>query len=99
MRMKIPSHWKEEDYRKAVNTFLQESSSALNKGKFDESAKLLIAAATIIKSIPQVKRKEIIREKNNRYIKAVRERQNSKPEDETTVIKKKETSSPFETNE
>lgn len=98
MTMKIPSHWKEEDYRKAISSLIQESSVAMNKGNFLDSAKMLVAAANIIKEIPTAKRKEELRVKVNKFIKNKRTKIDKSDED-TTVIKKPEGNSPFEKRE
>lgn len=98
MSMKIPAHWKEEDYRKAISSLMQESSAAMNKGNFLDSAKMLVAAANIIKEIPSARKREELRVKVNKFIKNKRTKID-KPDEETTVIKKPEGSSPFEKRE
>lgn len=54
----------EQEARSVITYFLQESGKLLAKNKYDESAGMLINAAKVVKSIPQIKRKEIGRRSN-----------------------------------
>ncbi len=55
---KIPYSWSEQDCKNAINQLLTESNVRYEKNKFDEAAKMLIAAARIMKEIPSRHRKE-----------------------------------------
>lgn len=76
----------EQDARNAITYFLQESGKLLAKNKYDESAGMLINAAKVVKSIPQIKRKEI----NRRSSKQKGVKDDSQDQDDVN------TSNPFE---
>lgn len=86
-KFRIPPTWKEEDYRDAIGGLLKEAAVRYSKNDFDESSKMLIMAARIIKELDGVKKKETRRVDVNKKIKDVRDKIKEKQveEDENKI--------------